>query len=195
MLGHRVALAECTREMARGTESFSGQATYIWVVLAGTGYLLALAEGAEVEDAVDVFELLSFGRDRKNYVNMNTRVCVVYCDILFYKIFADEQGVFMRCHQTHGTVFKNIAEEKTPHSIASCTLHSFTSWRIPVVPGAIKLHLCKETLRFGLPCFSTSTLQHNRNKNTHSIAANKFQGMAGENDACVLLCVARTCLT
>ena len=80
MLGHRVALAKCTREIARGTGSFSGQATCVWVALAGTGDPLVLTEGAEVEDAVDVFELLSFGRDRKNYVNINTGVCTVYCD-------------------------------------------------------------------------------------------------------------------
>ena len=82
------------RETARGTGSVSGQATCVRVALAGTGDPLVLTEGAEVEDAADVFELLSFGRDRKNHVNINTRACAVYCDILFYKIFADKTGCF-----------------------------------------------------------------------------------------------------
>ena len=65
-----------------------------------------------MENAADVLELLSFGRDRKSYVNMIIRVCTLYCDILSCKIFADEVECFVRCHQAHGTLFKNIAEAK-----------------------------------------------------------------------------------
>ena len=40
--------------------------------------------GRECFNAADVLlELLSSGRDRKNYVNMIIRVCALYCDILF----------------------------------------------------------------------------------------------------------------
>ena len=122
------------RETARGAGSVSGQPTCIWVALVRTGDPLVLTEGAEVEDAADVLlELLSFGRDRKNHVNINTRACAVYCDILFYKIFADETGCFYALSPNPWDgVRKHCQCKNSPYYCR----HSFTSLGNPVALGS-----------------------------------------------------------
>ena len=71
------------------------------------------------------------GRD----VNMIIRACAVYCDILFYKIFADEIGCFCALSPNPWDGVQKHRRYKIPQSFAAYTLHSFTSLRIPVVPG------------------------------------------------------------